>query len=146
MGEIIYGDIKQYIDELAQSLGVAAEYVYELLVKQQVISGIVWTSVSVIMIALSLSVILFLITALRKAEWESVKGVGFFSDSIKEPTNGYAKIIAIGDGALVLVVSILATFFLIVSIIAVLENGMQIFNPEYYAIREIMDVFKGGGN
>lgn len=137
MGEVIYGDIKQYIEELANSLGVAAEHVYELLVRQQVISGIVGITVGGLILIAGLAIIFFTIVAMIKAEWVG----GTYS---KTPSNKYASYLELGDGFVFQLVVALSIVAVIICTFVVSGSIMQLINPEYYAIREIMDVFKGG--
>lgn len=122
MGEVIYGDIKQYIEEMANSLGVAAEHVYELLVRQQVISGVITIAAFVLAWAIFGAICT---ATTRKSETDKYGEV-----------NGYA-VISLLSGV-VLVISLIFGFIEIAGAVK------QLVNPEYYAIREIMDVFKGG--
>lgn len=124
MGEMIYGDIKHYIEELAQSLRVAAEHVYGLLVRQQVISGIV----TVVSILLAGVVLVAVFSKLLKRQKE-------VSEEGYDTTEHEFAIVFLG---------IVLAVVIVVSIIIVPSSVNQIFNPEYYAIKEIMDVFKGG--
>ena len=121
MSEIIYGDIKQYIDELAQSLGVAADHVYGLLVKQQIADGIV-TIIAFIATGAVL-VTVFYIAVKREDFRKSELTVTWF--------------IGIASG-MILFVTLLA------GAVEITGAVKQLINPEYYAIKEIMDVFKGG--
>lgn len=121
MGEVIYGDIKQYIDELAQSLGVAAEHVYELLVRQQISDGIV-TIIATTLIWVVLA------TAFYKA----VKRDDFYESKVT-----VTFIIGVASGVGIFFALIIGSFESIAAV-------KQLINPEYYAIREIMDVIKGG--
>lgn len=121
MGEVIYGDIKQYIDELAQSLGVAAEHVYEILVRQQISDGIIT------IIATSL-----VWAALATAFYKAVKRDDFYEGKVT-----VTFIIGVASGVGIFFALIIGSFESIAAV-------KQLINPEYYAIREIMDVIKGG--
>lgn len=133
----VYEDVKGYIDAIAENLGVAAEHVYELLVKQQVIEGAVGLIVGGIILLVSVLIITMTFIAKHKATWHE----GHFS---RKPTNGYASYINFGEGVVCWIVFGMAVLAVIICTCVVAESALQLFNPEYYAIKEIMDVFKGG--
>ncbi|MFW0909661.1 hypothetical protein [Bacillus altitudinis] len=114
-----------YIDKLAAKLGVAAEHVYGVLVKQAVVGGVL----STLMMIAAIIVAVFLTKSLAKKSREHQKHVG------KYDINPY-QIIHWG-----------AVFALAVLSIAALTNGPdmvgKIINPEYYAIKEILDTIGG---
>lgn len=118
MKEKIYGKATEYIESLASSLGVAAEHVYGILVRQQIAEGIT-----------TLIIFGVIYAVLGTIVGIAVKKSDFRYDFI----SNYVVIL----GSVVLV---------IVSAFAIFElRGaiMQLINPEYYAIKEIMDVIKG---
>ncbi|MBM7600485.1 putative membrane protein [Virgibacillus halotolerans] len=137
MKEEIYGQASQYIDAIASNLGVAAEHVYGMLVRQQVISGWVWMGVGLIVVIVCLALITFTIVANVKAKWDK----SFWS---RAPKNGYAKYLTYGDEVFSLVMVAVAVVLLVIFSIISVESALKVANPEYYAIKEIMDVIKGG--
>jgi tetrahydromethanopterin S-methyltransferase subunit G len=113
----------EYIDAIAAKLDVAAEHVYGLMVRQQVTEGITHAIVvSVILLAL-LILLLKLIKGLKNY------------DGLDEEYFIYPIVII---SILLVVVTIIGGFVMPLSV-------MKIINPEYYAIKEILDVI-GGGN
>lgn len=115
----------EYIDKLAEKLGVAAEHVYGVLVKQQMVSGVIG-------IFGMIAAIIFLgivFTKLLKKGIEHNKVLDSFD------TSPYT-LVAIFFGA-VLGITVIVSFF-------VIPIGInQIINPEYYAIKEIIDTIGG---
>lgn len=117
MNNEVIEKVFEYIDVLAQKLGVATEFVFKTLIVQMFIEGIVWSLILIVLLIASIiiykKVISFVTTVLN---------------DIKEP------------------LIFLSTFILLLIIIIVITylpyNIMKIFNPEYYALKEILDVFK----
>ncbi|EMT54778.1 hypothetical protein I532_04200 [Brevibacillus borstelensis AK1] len=102
--------LTQYLEQMAAKLGVAAEHVYGVLVRQQVAEG--WTYV-VLAVGLLLIVLLCGI-----ASWATRNDYENFS----------ANAFITGCGAFLL------------CLLACGAGVRHIINPEYYAIREIMEV------
>jgi hypothetical protein len=111
--------LDSYIQVLAEKLGVAAEYVYPLFVKQQVIEGVWFFSVIIFVIILSLISFVIGIRAGKKVNFEDG---GHYAFSI--------------IGGIVFLTS-LFTFCLTGG-----ENFSKIMNPEYAAIKEIVRMVK----
>ena len=144
MGEVIYGDIKQYIEEMANSLGVAAEHVYELLVRQQIISGVVQLVVGLLLLILLITAVRWTINIFTKAKYTEVEGSYY---TRQEPNNVWGRLKEsnfVDDGHIWLISVFVWIVLLIIVCILIPSAILQIVNPEYYAIREILDVFKGG--
>jgi TRAP-type C4-dicarboxylate transport system permease small subunit len=121
--EKVFEKVTQYIDALAAKLGVAAEHVYGVLVRQQVADGVVGLSIFAFLLVLLVISIYLAIKFISKSEnGEDVEG--FIAGAF-----GFAAIII---GAIVLIQVI---FF-------VPSDIKQLINPEYYAIREILDAIK----
>ncbi|MCP9283002.1 hypothetical protein [Bacillus safensis] len=114
-----------YIDKLAAKLGVAAEHVYGVLVKQAVVGGVL----STLMMIVAIIVAVFLTKSLAEKSREYQKHVGEYG------LNPYQ------------VIHWFTVFALVVLSIAALTNGPdmvgKIINPEYYAIKEILDTIGG---
>ncbi|MGM0815332.1 MAG: hypothetical protein ACQEUO_07390 [Bacillota bacterium] len=122
-----------YIDKLAAKLGVAAEHVYGVLVKQSHVFGIINIIVGTILLA-GFAVLLrlnYLIIA--KGE----------SPSWGEEETIYCKLREVGDGMLFIAIIIVTILAVIFGMIALFSGIMQALNPEYYAIKEILDTIGG---
>lgn len=125
-------EIKQALTEIAKGLGVAAEHVYEVLVRQQVvigITGILWPILAVIvLLVLSKLFVKYLaVPALKKQiKSEDLAVIILFAA------------IFLGIGWVVLLIN---------GIISVVESVGHLINPEYYALKEILgfiDQIKNG--
>ncbi|MGI1828747.1 hypothetical protein ACRPLG_02625 [Bacillus safensis] len=122
-----------YIDKLAAKLGVAAEHVYGVLVKQSYVFGIINIIVGAILLA-GFAVLLrlnYLIIA--KGE----------SPSWGEEETIYYKLREVGCGMLFIVIIIVTILAVIFGMVALFSGIMQALNPEYYAIKEIIDTIGG---
>ena len=111
----------EYIDAIAAKMGVAAEHVYGILVRQQLAEGIAYSLLT------TLAVIVFAVayTKLFKA-YRKCDGYG-----------DEAFIYALIFGGILGLVIVITWFF-------VFPNGiMKIVNPEYYAIKEILNALGG---
>lgn len=114
----------EYIDALALKLGVASEHVYGVLVKQAVVSGMVN---GIVLTVIPLVFLLVTIILARQVKWKSSS-----YQSEKEESFTMASI---GFGI----------FFLLTFLIFCLfapDQYIKIFNPEYFAIKEILSVIK----
>jgi formate hydrogenlyase subunit 3/multisubunit Na+/H+ antiporter MnhD subunit len=122
MNEKVIDKATEYIDALAAKLGVAAEHVYEVLVHQKVMEGVVYS----IFLPLVLAILIWVFFKIKKSldEYDGYNEEGF--------------IIALIITAVVILV------MFIVNVVVLPDYVMQIFNPEYYAIREIIDALGGG--
>lgn len=117
----IYEQATAYIESMAKSLGVAAEHVYGILVKQQVAEGIA----TIALMPLALIILSVILTKLVKA---LKKYDGWDNTHIMIPTVLVACVLGVAS---------------IVALVMIPGGLMKIMNPEYYAIQEIMDVIKG---
>ncbi|QAR52069.1 hypothetical protein BAE_04340 [Bacillus aerophilus] len=107
-----------YIDKLAAKLGVAAEHVYGVLVKQAVANGISYIVAGVILLLIAAT---YVIIALR----------------LRERFN-------VAAWAIVAFASILTVWTPLIAGFPLLAEGIKaIINPEYYAIKEILDTIGG---
>ncbi|MEH7736872.1 hypothetical protein [Bacillus pumilus] len=113
-----------YIDKLAAKLGVAAEHVYGVLVKQAVANGVADVIIGVV----ALSIIIVVLSAGKKAFVKSniSAGMDVFDWSMLTVIVGLVVVIGLSFG------------------INILTNGIKaVINPEYYAIKEILDTIGG---
>ncbi|MED0863757.1 hypothetical protein [Bacillus safensis] len=113
-----------YIDKLAAKLGVAAEHVYGVLVEQAVADGISNVIIGVAVI----TVLIVALSAGKKAFVKSNVSVGwdFLDWSMLTVFVGLVMVIGFGFGLSILTDGIKATI-----------------NPEYYAIKELLDTIGG---
>ena len=121
----------EYIDAIAANLGVAAEHVYGALLKQAMVSGL--RSVVYIIICLAVS---YLIIKMFKRIYSDVKEgeEGIFVDSFGVSIGGVIALIFGG-------IAIVIMFFAIMSDIS--NATTALLNPEYWALKEILDTIKG---
>ena len=121
----------EYIDAIAANLGVAAEHVYGALLKQAMVSGL--RSVVYIIICLAVS---YAIIKVLKRVYSDVKEdeEGLFVDSFGVTLGG---VFALVFGGIALVIM----FFVIMSDIS--NATTALLNPEYWALKEILDTIKG---
>jgi hypothetical protein len=130
MKEKAFQKATEYIDAIAAKLGVAAEHVYGILVRQQYVEGI-----TTILGCLTFVAVMFFIsrkiTDLTKSTRESAK-----KKSFTEISEDLAHV--------VLVLGWIAFFFaLIFASFAIPDSVAKLINPEYYAIKEILDAIGG---
>ncbi|MEC1707409.1 hypothetical protein P9E09_07045 [Bacillus mojavensis] len=130
----------EYIDKLAAKLGVAAEHVYGVLVKQAIANGITNVVVGVILLIAFVLTVRFMIAILTKAEYEEV--THYYGDS-KTPVNKYAKISSAGGGSVWVLIIAFILISSVAGLVCLTEGFKALINPEYYAIKEILDTVKG---
>ena len=121
----------EYIDAIAANLGVAAEHVYGAVLKQAMVSGL--RSVVYIIICLAVS---YAIIKVLKRVYSDVKEdeEGLFVDSYGVTLGG---VFALIFGGIALVIM----FFVIMADIS--NASTALLNPEYWALKEILDTIKG---
>ncbi|GEM_PF-6041872 len=112
--------VTEAISRMAQSLGIAAEHLYGVLIKQMVAEGVAYASICVVVLLLSLALAIGSIVALRRA----LKGGS-------EALYGVA-----------LVTGIPALMIGVIALTELPENVMKTLNPEYYAIERIIKQLK----
>lgn len=138
MKEKTFEKVTEYIDAIAAKLGVAAEHVYGLMVKQQVAEGVSFLVVSFIVLTAS---VIAISKVLKKGfEYEIKQSV--YGNDRREWAETPSNIVKF-------IVLLVAGIALFASGMGLAINGsesvMQIINPEYYAIKEILEAL-GGGN
>lgn len=122
-----------YIDKLAAKLGVAAEHVYGVLVNQSHVFGIINIIVGAVLLASSAALLRLNYLIIAKGERSSWGDEETF----------YYKLRDAGDGSLFMVIILVTIVVLIVGMIMLPIGVMQTMNPEYYAIKEILDTIGG---
>lgn len=121
----------EYIDAIAANLGVAAEHVYGALLKQAMVSGLRSLVYIIICLAVGYAIIkMFMRIYSDVKEGED----GLFVDSYGVSLGG---LFALMFGGMALIIMLLA-------IMADISNATTaLLNPEYWAIKEILDTIKG---
>ncbi|UBH21927.1 hypothetical protein LAU42_09130 [Macrococcus armenti] len=114
--------ITKYIDQLAQSLNVASEHVYEALIKQAMVSGIMSVVWAVIFGIATVIVIC----------------VGIMSAKREYDRYGFDH-----DVFITLIMTLIATSFVVIPFGVAVENALTaLLNPEYWAINEVLNAIK----
>lgn len=108
------------IKELATALEQPAEHVYAILVRQSLSEGILFTIGGVVLLIAGFWII------------KLSMSVNKVKDSYRDMVYPDYKYVLSVSGSLILVLSF----------IILIASPLRILNPEYYAIKEIMDVFK----
>lgn len=136
MGEKAFEQVTEYIDAMAAKFGVASEYVFEILIKQQMINGSVWIMFAIFCIVVA--------AIIGRIVFKTYKNAEIRRGILDEGINTYGKFMTHGDG-ITFGFTILAGIILsIIGVIVLFSHIPVVVNPEYYAIREILDVLKGG--
>lgn len=115
MDDKIVNKAFEYVDAVAQKLGVDADYVYPLLVKQQIVSGVTGLVIGLIFMIASYFLLKKSIPILIDDDLDFFGFVGS----------------AVGIAAAV------------IGVIIFFDNIGPLINPEYYAIKEIMSFVSG---
>ena len=124
MSEKFQEKIIEYIDALSVKLGVAAEHVYEVLVRQKIVEGMVYSIVT-------LGVLIASIVAFKKSLQSFFKCYEQDEDKV------------FGLGIVSVVFGLVLAISLIVTIASLPDQILKIYNPEYYAIKTILDAIGG---
>lgn len=122
------GEIKEALAQMAQGLGVAAEHVYIVLVKQQVVFGIIHISWPILAFIAAFFITKFYVNVpyrnMRRGDFDGPESEGVFNFFI------WVGLLAISVGWVVLTV---------LGIMSIVNGVGHILNPEYYALRQIID-------
>lgn len=114
-------NISQVIDKLAEKLGATGAHLFEVIARQTVISGVVWSVIYLVLI-----VLIPLLFA------KSVRLVRTHGDAIYHSEWEALIILGMCVGGILLVILFLVAVFCLP------DSIMMIFNPEYYAIKDIL--------
>jgi heme/copper-type cytochrome/quinol oxidase subunit 2 len=125
MSDQIANKVFEYIDAMAQKLGVATEYVFNLLVQQKIIEGIVY-SIVLIIASVVIGIAAYKIIKYVTSNWDEL----------------YRNDTEFGWSIFAAIIGIIAVILFIVDLTVLPNYVMQIFNPQYYAIKEILDTLK----
>ena len=143
MVDKVFEQVTEYIDALSNKLGVATEQVIEVMIRQQYISGIVGVILGTAFLIITAAIIRYTIKVYDEGETERRVKEGYYSLTEPVGVNRMGKIKAeLEQGWIIAVIAL----FAVCGIIGVVEFVVGIktlLNPEYYVIKEILDVFKG---
>lgn len=137
MNQEVTNKVFEYVDALAEKLGVASEFVLGVMLKQQFIQGIIGILTTVIL--LLVAYVLTAKTTPKVYKWMK-------KDIERKRENSrwthdmldYPHIII--PGFAVLFILGIATGIHLFSVLP--ESINKLFNPEYFVIKEILNVFK----
>ena len=126
------GEVKAALSELAKGLGVAAEHVYTVMVKQQIVHGLLKTLPWIVLpIFLVIFAIIFQRTVYKKVTKKYEEGL--YDDEDARP--GFTMIVLFFAWAASTILFIIAPFKI--------ANGIgYLINPEYYAMKDIFEFIK----
>lgn len=127
MNEQLVEKITTYIDQLSVGLGVAAEHVYGVMVRQLIVEGIVYSTLLLTLI-IGLTIAVVKLAKLTIRNWEDVE----YSDFHTSVTGAWVV-----GGIAYIIILLICAFNLP-------HELMKIGNPEYYVIREFLNVLGGG--
>ena len=126
MNDKLVGKVSEYIDAVATKLGVAAEHVYGLLVRQQVTEGVVNIVSGLVILAVLITLIVF-----------TARKIGSKLDFGYMDGADLAMLLIFGGIGVALIGGCL--YFGL----SVTTDGIKhLMNPEYYAIKEIIKAVK----
>jgi len=128
-------DISGIIQTMAENLGVATEHVYSVLMQQQIISGIIGLVWFLVLLGVGVALSVVVVKSIKHGEYKTV-GLTF-----KEGTNFWGKVRYSGDGILPIFLSLEALACFVISMFVLTGSIGQLINPEYYAVKEILNVF-----
>lgn len=129
--EVLQERAMEWVETTANALGIAAEHVYEILVRQMVIEGVVWTIMGVLSVVAAIILLRLFMKAFQEADAVEAK-----HDSAGQPI---ARCIIYGILGLVMGIAALIAVFSMIP-----ESLMKLGNPEYYAIKELFEAMAGG--
>jgi hypothetical protein len=134
MNEQITNKILGYIETIGKAASDTAKYGFELIVKQQVVSGLVdvITIVAFLLATYFAFRYSFKLTKKKRDEIDQKVKNGWYVTEIHED---FIKVIP-------WITASVFTFCIVISIIVIPESIAKIINPEYYAIKEILETLK----
>lgn len=133
MSDKITEKVFDYIDAMADKLGVATEYLMRVLIRQQIISGAVELFTSILIL-----VLIYIAYKFGVKSWRWMKKK-METDTCRDSVIDYPEVIipmtVIGFFSAIAIVVITTTM--------IPDAIMKLGNPEYYAIKEILDTIRG---
>lgn len=142
MADKIFEQVTEYIDALSEKLGVATENVIEVLIRQQYISGVIALILGMTLLIIAGIIVRYTIKVYIEGETERRVKAGYFSITEPVGVNRMGKIKAELDRGWIVAVITICAVFVVIGILELAGGTKVLLNPEYYAIKEILDVFK----
>lgn len=126
----------EYIDAIAANLGVAAEHVYGALLKQAMISGIS----SLVYIPIYIAIIVAYVFMIRKIYSDVSENK---ESMLVDNSYAYRGELS-GISFTIMSIGGVLSLILFISVIFDINNAVTaLLNPEYWALKEILDTIKG---
>jgi hypothetical protein len=120
----VYDDMKQGITALSQSLKVGAEYVFTIMVRQQVVNSVMYVIVYIVLFGVCLLLLRWNLSHKKEMDKE------------ENWLDGYKD----GRGIALLIVScFISVISFIVLFVTIGHTVMGFINPEYGALKEILE-------
>lgn len=140
----------EFIENLASKLGVAVEYLWTVLVKQQFAEGV--TSLATVLI--NIIVVLLVLRYAPKLTKKLIDKQDELAEDRRKNRTGYMGSDCVPSGAedfygiMRVVIPIASAIFVIivlsVSLDCISVGVQKLINPDYFALKEILDAIKGG--
>ncbi len=141
--------VMELLEQLANSLGVAVEYLWTTLVKQQYVEGVTNLAMAAIGILVTVVLLCFVprVTKLLSRRYKELQ-----NDRVKNGTgfNGSYRLSSFTEDAfnamrfIVPIVGSVVIFVIILCIADDIKFGIQkLLNPDYFALKEVLDVISG---
>lgn len=130
----VYSDIKSGLTALGSSLKVGSEHVYEVLVRQQLVNSLTYLSILVI-------TILFFICFFKVIKTAKY-GSHIYNDSDNKESRYWIGNRWNLNGTLSIIFGLISFIGIVLSISSFNDMIMGFINPEYGAIKEILEVIK----
>lgn len=138
------------VEQLAIKLGVAVEHLWEILVKQQYAEGVIDIVLSVLCVGILIAIIVYAPKLTvnytneykRLVEDRKTNGTGYLgsktiSSCEEDRYNNLRK--SIPTYAIVI-----GTVVFVLTVIFIVSGIQQIINPEYFALKEVLNCIKYG--
>lgn len=139
----------ELLEQLAIKLGVAVEYLWTTLVKQQYVEGIT----CIAMIIIDIIIIIVLLCCIPRATKSFTNKYKEFAEDRRKNGTGYNGSYVISSGTedfynvfskIIPIVGYAVIFMLILFITSDIKYGIQqLLNPDYFALKEILDKISG---
>ena len=143
MGDKVFEQVTEYIDAISEKLGVATEHVIEVMIRQQYVSGTVGVILGAAFLIITAAIVRYTIKVYSEGETERRVKEGYYSLTEPVGVNRIGKIKAELEKGWIAAAISLCAIFATIGIVELVTGVKTLINPEYYVIKEILDVFKG---
>lgn len=141
--------VMELLEQLANSLGVAVEYLWMTLIKQQYIDGVT----SLVMSVITIIVIIVLSCCIPKVTKFLDNQSKFLTEDRRENGTGYHGSYHVTSCRedfcnflkfAVPIVGVITVIIIVVCVISDIKFGIQhLLNPNYFALKEVLDTISG---